>query len=234
MPEHFLASKLVYITLVWPTILAPRYLITAVSSGMPDSGGDPDFFLVVLVHITHIRLMCFTAAPMLPVKNNITQIKEKLITSQPRQIEWMWLWVSVSDGYTTAIYESRDVIRHLLSPDVPHGFTRPAPICLSVSRVISFLSILFTCLFPNRAHKEPAWTLIHCLRGLWVSDICGCKLREKRKRNGEKKYWRWKLETSEHYKPLLIPKGSRLHIALHVDITERSDWGILNTAVKID
>lgn len=124
------------------------------------------------------------------------------------------------------LYESRDVIRHLLSPDVPHGFTRPAPICLSVSRVISFLSILFTCLFPNRAHKEPAWTLIHCLRGLWVSDICGCKLREKRKRNGEKKYWRWKLETSEHYKPLLIPKGSRLHVALHVDITERSDWGI--------
>lgn len=89
MPEHFLASKLVYITPVWPTILAPRYLITAVSSGMPDSGRDPDFFLVVLVHITHIRLMCFTTAPMLPVKNNITQIKDKLITSQLRQTEWM-------------------------------------------------------------------------------------------------------------------------------------------------
>lgn len=186
MPEHFLASKLVYITPVWPTILPPRYLITAVSSGMPDSGGDPDFFLVDLVHITHIRLMCFTTAPMLPVKNNITQIKEKLITSQLRQIEWMWLWVSVSDGYTTAIYESRDVIRHLLSPDVPHGFTRPAPICLSVSRVISFLSILFTCLFPNRAHKEPAWTLIHCLRGLW-SVIFAVASWEKREREMAKK-----------------------------------------------
>lgn len=49
--------------------------------------------------------------------------------------------------------------------------------------------------------------------------------RKEKEKWGEKKYWGWKLETSEHYKPLLNPKGSRLHVAQHVDITERSDWG---------
>lgn len=63
MPEHFLSNKLVYITPAWPTIQPPRSLslITAVSSDVPDSGGEADLF--VLVDVTHIRLMCLFSAP---------------------------------------------------------------------------------------------------------------------------------------------------------------------------
>lgn len=81
MPEHFLSSKLVYITPACPTIGASLSLalVTAVGSDRPDSGAEADLF--VLVNITHIRLMCFLSAPTHPVKNNFTQRQGKQITS---------------------------------------------------------------------------------------------------------------------------------------------------------